>query len=264
VHQATLERAFGRIFAVFIALIVVVFWSSSATLAGQRPGSIAANLLLTVLLVWQAAQVLRRPPSQRDLCLIAVATGALLLASRALAGPGSPFLNDAAYELAVPVAVAWGAWSDRFVVPVPVLLVFLGTWAWDPGGDLAVEQAAAALATVVCTSWAARIMRAGARRADADADALSRRMAAQDAARAAEEAERRAANAVHDDVLSVLRTVNVADRQVPWSLVVSKARRAQDALARQVPLEGHGLADLRSALRRAVESTAEFGRAMRS
>ena len=32
--------------------------------------------------------------------------------------------------------------------------------AWDLGGDLAVEQPAAALATVACTSWAARIIRA--------------------------------------------------------------------------------------------------------
>jgi hypothetical protein len=53
---------------------------------------------------------------------------------------------------------------------------------------------------------------------------------AEHAALAAEEAERRAANAVHDDVLSVLRAVSLADPQVPWSLVVSKARHAQDAL----------------------------------
>ena len=43
VHQMGLERALGRIFAVFMALIVVEFWSSTATLAGQRPGSVAAN-----------------------------------------------------------------------------------------------------------------------------------------------------------------------------------------------------------------------------
>ncbi len=83
-------------------------------------------------------------------------------------------------------------------------------------------------------------------------------MAEQDAALAAEEAERRAANAVHDDVLSVLRAVIVADRQVPWSLVVSKARGAQAALARQVPREGHGLADLGSAMRRVAGSVAEL------
>ena len=38
-HQATLERAFGRIFAAFMALMVVVFWSSSATLAGSGPAA---------------------------------------------------------------------------------------------------------------------------------------------------------------------------------------------------------------------------------
>jgi hypothetical protein len=47
-------------------------------------------------------------------------------------------------------------------------------------------------------------------------------MAAQAAVLAAEEAERRAANAVHDGVLSVLRAVIVAGRQVPWSLVMSR------------------------------------------
>lgn len=75
-----------------------------------------------------------------------------------------------------------------------------------------------------------------------------------DAALAAGDAERRAANAVHDDVLSVLRAVSLADPQVPWSLVVSKARHAQDALVRQMPRKGHGLADLRSALRRVAGS----------
>jgi len=69
---------------------------------------------------------------------------------------------------------------------------------------------------------------------------------AEHAALAAEEAERRAANAVHDDVLSVLRAVSLADPQVPWSLVVSKARHAQDALLRQLARKGHG-----EALRRA-------------
>jgi hypothetical protein len=38
-HQTTIERAFGRIFAMLIALIVVVFWFDSATLAGQRLGA---------------------------------------------------------------------------------------------------------------------------------------------------------------------------------------------------------------------------------
>jgi signal transduction histidine kinase len=258
VHETTLERALGRIFAMFIALIVLVFWFGSAMLAGQRPGSVAADVLLSVLLIWQAAQALHRPPSQRDLFVQVIAIGSLLLASRSLAAPGSPFLADTAYMPMVPVAAAWAVWSASFVAPVPVLLVMLATGAWHLGGDLPVEQASAALTTVACTSWAVRLLRARARRADADADALFRQMAAQDAALAAEEAERRAANAVHDDVLSVLRAVIVADRQVPWNLVVSKALRARDSLARQVLRSGHDSADLGSALRRIAESVAEL------
>jgi hypothetical protein len=233
----------GRIFAVLVALFVVVFWFSASAVSGQQPGSVAANLLLSVLLIWQAARALRRPPSRRGLCVLAAAAGSLLLASRALAVPGSPFLNNAAYELVTPTAIAWAVWSDWLVVPVPVLLIVLATGAWQLGGDLPVEQAVTALAVVACTSWAARLMRAGARRADADADLRSQQMAEQDAALAAEEAERRAANAVDDDVLSVLRAVSLADPQVPWSLVVSEARNAQDALIRQMPRKGHGLAD---------------------
>jgi len=240
VHQTALERVFGRIFAVLVALFVVAFWFSSSAVSGQQPGSVAANLLLSVLLIWQAARGLRRPPSRRDLCVLAAAAGSLLLASRALAVPGSPFLNDAAYELVTPAAIAWAVWSDWLVVPVPVLLIVLATGAWQLRGDLPVEQAGAALAVVACTSWAARLMRAGARRADADANVRSRQMAEQDTALAAEEAERAAANAVHDDVLSVLRAVSLADPQVPWSLVVSKAGHARDALVRQLPRKAHG------------------------
>jgi hypothetical protein len=95
-----------------------------------------------------------------------------------------------------------------------------------------------------------------ARQADADADDLSRKMAAGDAAIAAEEAERRAANAVDDDVLSVLRAVGVADRPLPWSLVVIKAKGALDALARQVTGSRPGLADLGPALRRQASQVA--------
>jgi hypothetical protein len=123
---------------------------------------------------------------------------------------------------------------------------------------LAVEQTVVALATVACTSWAVRLIRAGARRADADAGALSRRMAAQDAALAAEEIKSRAATTVHDDVLSVLRAISVAGRPLPWSLVVAKAKGAQDALARQGSGGTKGPADLGSALRRAGESAAEL------
>ena len=144
VHQTTIERAFGRIFAMLIALIVVVFWFNSATLAGQRPGSVAANLLLSALLVWQAARALRRPPFQQDLHVLAAATGALLLVSRALAVPGSPFLVDDAYLLAVLAAVAWAVWSVRFAVPCR------GAWWWPkpteprtlwPGRDPAASRA---------------------------------------------------------------------------------------------------------------------------
>jgi signal transduction histidine kinase len=259
VHQATLERALGRILAVFLALTVVAFWASSGTLPGQRTGGVAADLLLSVLLAGQAARALRRRPSQRDLVLLAGATGSLLLVSRALAVPGSPFLVDYNPAVVVPVAAAWAVWSEWFAVPVPVLLVVVVWWAWNPARDLAAEQTAVELAIVACTSFAARLLRAGARRADAEADALSRRMAAQDAALAAEEAERRAANAVHDDVLSVLRAVSVADLPLPWHLLVSKARGAQESLARQVPRGGSGAADLGSALRRrALDCAAEL------
>jgi signal transduction histidine kinase len=248
-HQGTLERAFGRIFSVFAALILAASWLSSITLAEQRPGTAAADLLLSALVIWQALRALRRPPSQRDLCLLAAATAALLLVSRAPPVSGGPFADEMAYGLVAPVAAAWAVWSARFVVPVPVLLVVLATGAWNPGGGLPVEHAVGVLAIVACTSWAARVMRSGARRADADADALSQRMAAQDAALAAEEAERRAANVVHDDVLAVLRAISTADRQLPWSLVVAKAQGAQEALARQLLRGGYGTADLGSALR---------------
>src|ERR1019366_8276794 len=188
----------------------------------------------------------RRPPSQRDLDLLAASTVVLVLASRILAAPGSPFLEQAAYVMAVPAGAAWAAWSHRLVVPVPLLLMVLGTGAWHPAGDLAVEQLVAALPTMIVGSAAARFMRAGAgagagaRRADADADRFSQQMAAQDAALAAEEAERRAANAVHDDVLSVLRTVAVTDQPLPWSVLVAKARQAQSALARRVRPDRRG------------------------
>ncbi len=259
VHQAGFERALGRIFAVFMVLMVVVFWSSTATLAGQRPGSVAANLLLSVLLIGQALRAVARPPSQRSLGLMVAATGSLLLLSRALAVPGSPFLENNA-ALVMPVGTAWAMWSVRFVPPVPVLVVVLASWTWNPRADLAAELTVSALAVIACASWAARLLRAGAQRADAEAEVLSRRMAAQDAALAAEEAERRAANAVHDDVLSVLRAVSLAGRSVPWSVVVSKAQGAMNALARQVLRGGYGREDLGSALRRQASAAAELGR----
>jgi hypothetical protein len=126
-HQATLERVFGRIFAVFMALMMVVFWSSSATLAGNRPGGMAADVLLSALLAGQTLRALRRLPSQRDLWLMVAATGALLLVSRVLAVPGSPFLGSNSDVLVIRVAAGWAVWSGMFVVPVPVLLVILAT-----------------------------------------------------------------------------------------------------------------------------------------
>jgi signal transduction histidine kinase len=256
VHQAGLERSLGRIFAVFMTLMVAVFWSSTATLAGQRPASVAANLLLSVLLVGQALRAVARPPSQRGLGLMVVATGSLLLVSRGLAVPGSPFLENNA-PLVMPVGIAWAMWSARFLLPVPVLVVVMASWTWNPRADLAAELTVSALAVIACASWAARLLRAGAQRADADADVLSRRMGAEDAALAAEEAERRAANAVHDDVLSVLRAVSLAGQSLPWSVVVSKAQGAMNALARKVLRAGYSLEDLGSALQRqASEVTA--------
>ena len=43
-------------------------------MSGQRPGSVVADLLLSLLLVGQAVQAFSRPPTQRDLDLLAVAT----------------------------------------------------------------------------------------------------------------------------------------------------------------------------------------------
>ncbi len=93
-HQKTLERAFGRIFAVLALANVLQFWVSGGTMSGQRSGSLAADLLLSLLLVGQAALAFRRPPSQRDLGLLAAATAILVLADRILAAPGSPFLEQ--------------------------------------------------------------------------------------------------------------------------------------------------------------------------
>ena len=86
-HRATLERAFVRIYAVFMALMMAVFRSSSATLAGNRPGAMVADVLLSALLAGQTIRALRRLPSQQDLWLMVAATGSLLLVSRMLAVP---------------------------------------------------------------------------------------------------------------------------------------------------------------------------------
>jgi signal transduction histidine kinase len=260
VHQATLERAIGRIFGAVALAIVLQFWVSSGPMGGQRAGSLAASLLLSGLLVGQALLAFRRPPSQRDVNLLAAATVVLVIAARILAVPGSPFLEQEAYVMVVPTAAAWAVWSPApLAIPVPLLLMILGTGLWQPGASLAAEQVVAAGPTVIVAGVAARFMRAGARQADAAADHLSRQLAVQDAALAAEEAERRAANSVHDDVLSVLRAVAVTDQPLPWSVLVAKARQAQTALTRRVRPGERGLLDLGFELRRqAQEVTPEL------
>src|SRR5579863_642180 len=162
--------------------------------------------------------------------------------------------------MVVPTAAAWVVWSPpRLAIPVPLLLMILGTGPWQPGASLAAEQAVAALPTVIVAGVAARFMRASAHQADDAADQLSRQLAVQDAALAAEEAERRAANSVHDDVLSVLREVAVTDQPLPWSVLVPKARQAQAALTRRVRPAQRGPLDLGSELRRqAQEVTPEL------
>jgi signal transduction histidine kinase len=249
VHQTTLERAFGRIFTVIATILVLDYWFTSLTVAGQPPDSEAVAATLSLLVIWQAVLSLRRPPSQQDLDLLAAATVTLVIAVRILAVPGSFFLNQAPYLLAVPAAAAWATWSRRVVIPVPVLLIVLATGAWQVRDELAVEQAVAALATASVAGVAARLMRAAARDADKAADGMSRQLASQDAALAAEETERRAAYTVHDDVLSVLRAVAVDGQPLPRSVLAAKAELAQSALARHVLADEHGFAGLGPALR---------------
>lgn len=252
-HLTALERAFGRIFTVIALLTVLQFWLSSRTLGGQTPGSVTANLLMSLLMIWQAISAFRRAPTQRDLNWLAAGTGVLLLTSRILAVPGSPFLENAAYLLVAPVVAVWAALSRHYAVPVPILLIVLATGAWHPRGDLPVEQAVTTLATAAFSGIAARFLRGGARRADKDAGKLSQQLAGQDAVLAAEEAERRAATAVHDDVISVLRAVSMPDQPLSWSVLVSKAQRAQYTLA----AGGRSLGGLGPALHvQVLESTA--------
>lgn len=250
VHERTLERAVGRIYATYVMFSVAEFWLTTQTVRGQRPGSEVAGVLLSMTLVWQAALAFRRPPSQRDLGLLAAASGIFVLAIRLFAVPGSAFLDQAAYLMVPPVAVAWAVWSRRLVVLVPILLIIAATGAWHPAGDVPIEQLVVTLEATAFTAFAARVLRSGARHADADADRLARELASQDAALAAEEAQRRAANAVHDDVLSVLRAVASDGRQVPWSTLVGEAKQARAALARQDPAGRRGFGGLEPALRR--------------
>lgn len=252
VHQAALERAFARTFAVVATVLMLDFWFQAASVSGQSRASMAADALLSLLLAVQAARALRRPPMLRDLYLLAAGTASLMLASRVLAVPGSPFAVQVAYVLGVPGAAAWAVWSRHLVVPVPLVLVIVSAGAWDPAGKLtlAAEQAVTALATVTLAGVAARLMRVAARDADEDAYRLSRRLASQDAALAAEEAERRMASAVHDDVLSVLRAIAARSTPLPANVLAAKAELAQAALARQLPADVQGFASLESGLRR--------------
>lgn len=82
VHERTLERAVGRIYASYVMFSVAEFWLTTQTVRGQRPGSEVAGVLLSMTLVWQAALAFRRPPSQRDLGLLAAASGIFVLAIR--------------------------------------------------------------------------------------------------------------------------------------------------------------------------------------
>lgn len=250
IHQATLERAIGRIFAVYSVVLVLDFWFNSLAASGQLPGSVAADVLLSLVLLWQAALAFRRPLSQRDLSLLAAATAGLTLATRILAVPASPFVEQDVYLLAVPAAAAWAVWSRRLVAPIPLLLVVIASGLWAPGNEVAIEQSVTALATVTLGGVAARILRAAARKADEDAERMSQQLASQDAALAIEETERRAANVVHDDVLSVLRAVALEGQPLPWSVLAAKAQLAQSALARQVLADGRGFASLGPALQR--------------
>jgi hypothetical protein len=86
------------------------------------------------------------------------ATVALLLLFRALAVPGSPFLENID-ALVMPIGTAWALWSARFVLPIPVLVVVLASWAWNPRADLAAELTVTALAVIACASWAAWLLR---------------------------------------------------------------------------------------------------------
>lgn len=233
VHSGGLERAFGRIFAVIAVLTIPQYWLASRSLAGQTSSSIAASLFLSALLTWKAAAAFRRPLGQRDLDLLAGGAAVLLIATRLWAIPASAFSTDVAYLMVAPVAGVWAAMSRRLKVLVPVLLTLAATGIWQRYSDLVAEQVVTTLATVAMAGVAAHFMRRGARHADADAARLSQRLAQQDAALAADEAQRRAATAIHDDVLSVLRSIARSERAVPWAVLVSKAQWARAALVQR-------------------------------
>jgi signal transduction histidine kinase len=259
VHSQALERVYGRVVAVAAAFTAVQFWFGSWALSGQRAGSLAADVLVSLLLIWLATRWVSRLPLQRDLHWLAATAGVLLPVSRILAMPGSAFLNEVAYLLVGPVTIAWVVFSRRLVVPIPVLLTILATGAWHFGGDLAVEQSAATLAIAALAGLAAQMMRSGARRADEAAERLTRHIADQDAELAAEHAVQHARYAVHDDVLSVLRAISDPALQLPWKTLVSRVRQARLALARQPTDDGRGNGGLFAVLQRQVmERAAEL------
>jgi len=123
VHQATLERAFGRTFSVFAVFILLDFWFGSVTASGQSPGSAAASVLLSLLLIWQAARALRQPPSQRDLYLLAAGTAGLMLAIRLLVVLWLVVLSG----LLVSAGIAWG-WT---LLPAAVAVLALSVWVFS-------------------------------------------------------------------------------------------------------------------------------------
>ena len=111
-----------------------------------------------------------------------------------------------------PPSAAAGRCGRAGAVPVPLSLVILASWTGDPG-VLAFEQATSAPALIACTASAARLLRAGARQTDVDADGLSKKMAAGDAAVAGEEAERRAARTA--DVHVTVDVARLGDAVLP-------------------------------------------------
>jgi hypothetical protein len=97
-HQAALQRVLGRIFAVVVLMFVLEFWFSASTLSGQRPVSVAANLLLTAILIAVGARSLRRPPTQRDLVVLAGARDHGTAAERGARTLGAFGLQDLEYR----------------------------------------------------------------------------------------------------------------------------------------------------------------------
>lgn len=160
-HQRSLERTFGVILFLVAAEYVVQFWLSMGLAAGRSPGSLAASLLLSLVLLALGVRALRQRPRQRDLVVVAVAAGLLMPASRLLAGPGSPFQSGSAYLLIVPVAIGWAGLSRRYAVAGTAVLIVAGTGVWDPGAAQSVENTVTTLATAAFAGAAARLLHGG-------------------------------------------------------------------------------------------------------